>query len=129
MGLAARAVLLLGIVMALPNSGVAQPSVNLNGSYRCFQGCSPDLQGRVAVITQNEWDLNIVTESGTAYRSWFDWFSPNSRIWIEGMHQGAVYSPNGMTIQFDRGAIWERIDDPQHAAIASCARRYRSFDP
>jgi hypothetical protein len=36
-----------------------------------------------------------------------DWFSP-SRIWIENWNQGAVFSPNGMIIQFDRGTIWQR---------------------
>jgi hypothetical protein len=41
------------------------------------------------------------------YSPWVDWFSP-SRIWVENWNEGAVYSPDGMIIQFDRGTIWQR---------------------
>lgn len=119
-----------GLLLALlTTNALAQPAVNLTGTYRCVQGCAPGFEGRTAFVTQNGWDLNLVTESGVAIRAWFDWFTPMSRIWMEALQQGAVYSPNGMTIQFDRGTVWDRIDDPQHAVIAKCARRYRSYDP
>ena len=125
-----RLLVLTGMLSALGIfSASAQPAVSLTGTYRCVQGCASGFEGRTATITQNGWDLNIVTESGVAIRAWFDWFSPTSRIWMEALHEGAVYSPNGMTIQFDRGTIWERTDDPEHAAIAYCARRYRSYEP
>ena len=125
-----RLLAVTGMLSALGIMGAsAQPAVSLTGTYRCVQGCASGFEGRTATITQNGWDLNIVSESGAAIRAWFDWFSPTSRIWMEALHQGAVYSPNGMTIQFDRGTIWERTDDPEHAAIAYCARRYRSYEP
>jgi len=41
-------------------------------------------------------------------RAWPDWFSPTSRIWIDAFNQGAVYSPDGLVIQFDNGTIWHR---------------------
>jgi hypothetical protein len=30
-------------------------------------------------------------------------------MWIEGAEQGAVYSGDGMTIQFDHGTVWQRV--------------------
>ena len=29
-------------------------------------------------------------------------------IWAESWNEGAVYSPDGMTIQFDNGTVWRR---------------------
>ena len=120
----------LGILAAglAANSVSAQTAVNLSGTYRCMQGCVPGFEGR-AYVTQNGRDLNIVTESAVAVQAWFDVFTPTTRIWMEALHQGAVYSPDGMTIQFDQGALLKRIDDPEHLAIAYCARRFRSYDP
>jgi hypothetical protein len=124
---------LLAVVAGLTTSfGItnapAQPAVSLTGTYRCVLNCAPGFEGRRAFVTQNGWELNLVTESGVASRGWFDWISPTSRLWLETLQQGAVYSADGMTIQFDRGARWDRIADPQHAIIASCARRFRSYD-
>jgi hypothetical protein len=112
-------------------NGTAQPAVNLTGPYRCVQGCAPGFEGRTAIATQNGWDLNLVTEAGVPLRAWFDWFSPRTRIWIETLHQGAVYSPDGLTIQFDRGTVWVRAQEivPYATNIANCARRFRSYDP
>ena len=81
--------------------------VNLTGKYRCVQECGPGLVGHPAYVTQNEWDLNVLSQAGNSSRAWVDWFSP-SRIWVENWNQGAVYSPDGMIIQFDRGMIWQR---------------------
>ena len=126
---AKRLLMLLTVLVGLPSGdALAQSAVSLAGTYRCVQGCAPGFEGKIATITQNGHDLNIVTEAGVAVRAWPDWFSPTSRIWVEALNQGAVYSPNGMTIQFDRGTVWERTDDPEHAAIAYCARRYRSYE-
>jgi hypothetical protein len=30
------------------------------------------------------------------------------RIWFDALNAGAVYSPDGVTIQFDSGTIWGR---------------------
>lgn len=106
----------------------AQPGVNLTGTYRCVQGCVPGFEGKPAFVTQNGWDINIVTEAGISAQAWFDWFSPG-RIWIEAMHQGAVYAHGGATIQFDRGTVWQIDLGPDHSVIAYCARKFRSYDP
>jgi hypothetical protein len=78
---------------------------NLTGIFTCVDKCRGGLP---AQITQNGDQLNIVTEAGTASRAWPDWFSPTSRIWVDALDEGAVYSPDGMRIQFDNGTIWLR---------------------
>jgi hypothetical protein len=97
----------IAIFAALIVTGASAQTVNLTGKYRCVQGCRFGLVGNPAYVTQNGWDLNVVNEAGEPSRAWMDWFSPN-RIWIENWNQGAVFSPNGMIIHFDRGTIWQR---------------------
>ena len=84
--------------------------VNLTGRYRCVELCVAPLPGAFAFITQNGWELNMVNEAGIASRAWVDY---PGRIWIQRAEQGAVYSPDGMVIQFDNGTIWHR-DVPPH---------------
>jgi hypothetical protein len=38
--------------------------------------------------------------------------APTTRIWADAWNTGAVYSPDGMTIQFDNGTIWQRDMGP-----------------
>ena len=118
----------LFVLLAATNAS-AQPAVSLTGTYRCVQGCAPGFEGKPAFVTQNGWNINIVTETGVSVQAWFDWWSPTTRIWMEALHQGAVYSPDGVTIQFDRGTVWQRDVGPDHSVIAYCARRFRSYDP
>lgn len=69
----------------------------------------PDVPGELpAYVTQNGTELNILTEAGVASRAWADWFYPANRLWIDTFNIGAVYSADGMTIQFDNGTIWQR---------------------
>jgi hypothetical protein len=82
--------------------------VDLSGAYQCVQACSSPQPG-LAYVTQNGWDLNIVNEVGQASRAWVDW---PGHIWVQNWNEGAVYSPDGMTIQFDRGTVWERYVPP-----------------
>jgi hypothetical protein len=121
----AAAVLVLSTVTGVS----AQPAVSLTGTYKCMQGCVPGFEGKQAFVTQNGWNINIVTEAGVSVQAWFDWWSPTTRIWMEALHQGAVYSPDGATIQFDRGTVWQRDVGPDHSTIAYCARRFRSYNP
>jgi hypothetical protein len=79
--------------------------VNLTGRYRCVQMCRQGLVGNPAYITQNGWDLNLLNELGEPSRGWIRW---PGRIWAERYNEGALYSPNGVTIQFDGGTIWQR---------------------
>jgi hypothetical protein len=56
----------------------------------------------------NGWQLNMVSEAGVPSRAWVDY---PGRIWIEVANQGAIYSPDGFTLQFDRGTIWQRAPE------------------
>ena len=119
----------IALVLLAATGASAQPAVSLTGTYRCMQGCAPGFEGRPAFVTQNGWNINIVTEAGVSVQAWFDWGSPTTRIWVEALHQGAVYSPDGLNIQFDRGTVWQRDLGPNHSDIAYCARRFRSYEP
>lgn len=103
-----KSMLVFGLLAALCLLGSpASAQVNLTGRYLCVQVCQNGLVGAPAFVTQNGWDLNLLSESGVAARAWRDWFSPN-RIWIGQWNEGAVFSPDGLTIQFDNGTIWQR---------------------
>jgi hypothetical protein len=81
--------------------------VNLNGRYQCVASCLGP-PGSHAFITQYGWQLNVVNDAGEPSRGWVDY---PGRIWIERASQGALYSPDGATIQFDGGTIWLRLPD------------------
>ena len=90
--------------LAVTAASAQVQGVSLNGKYRCVAFCGA--AGRSAIVTQNGWDFNVVTNSGQASRGWVDW---PGHIWIDRLQQGAVYSPDGNRIQFDSGTIWRRI--------------------
>jgi hypothetical protein len=86
--------------------------VNLTGQYKCVQRCIAD---QPAMVTQNGWNLNLLNEAGQPSRAWVDW---PGHIWADSWQQGAVYSPDGMTIQFDRGTVWQRdLGEPEAVPI------------
>ena len=87
-------------------------TVNLTGTYRCIEGCKAAPLGSPAFVTQNGPNLNLVNEAGQPSRAWPDATAPTSRIWADAWDQGAVYSPDGMTIQFDNGTVWQRDMGP-----------------
>lgn len=87
-------------------SASAEVPLNLSGQYQCVQNCrGPGL----AYVTQNGWEINIVNEVGQPSRAWVDY---PGHIWTEYWNQGAVYSPDGFTIQFDDGGVWQRFVPP-----------------
>src|SRR5215831_20315033 len=92
----------------LASEASAQAVIDLTGRYLCIAMCAPGLQGQFAFITQAGFDLNLVNDAGEPSRGWID--SPG-RIWVERANQGAIYSADGMTIQFDRGTVWRRVLD------------------
>jgi hypothetical protein len=83
---------------------VVAPGVGpgLSGQFQCIAGCAG---GGPAFVTQNGWDLNIVNEIGQPSRAWIDY---PGHIWVQSWNEGAVYSTNGMTIQFDNGTVWAK---------------------
>ena len=104
-----------GILAGLATTAASAQWVNLTGTYRCVQVCQQGLVGYPAYVTQNGPDINLLNEAGQPARAWPDWFAPATRIWVDSWNEGAVYSPNAMTIQFDNGSIWvRRLGPPLH---------------
>jgi hypothetical protein len=85
---------------------VVAPGVGpgLSGQFQCIAGCAGGSAGP-AFVTQNGWDLNVVNEIGQPSRAWIDW---PGHIWVQSWNEGAVYSTDGMTIQFDNGTVWAK---------------------
>ena len=92
--------------VAVASTGASAQVLDLSGQFRCVQGCLDGHAGQQTFVTQNGRDLNLVNEIGEPSKGWIDW---PGHIWAEFWHEGAVYSPDGMTIQFDRGTIWQRV--------------------
>jgi hypothetical protein len=76
----------------------------LSGQFQCIAGCAGGMPG-LAFVTQNGWDLNLVNEIGQPSRAWIDY---PGHIWVQSWNEGAVYSADGMTIQFDNGTVWAK---------------------
>src|SRR3977135_795502 len=102
------------MIAALAATDASAQGVNLTGQFRCASQCVSGLQGQPAFVTQNGWNLNLLNEAGEPSRAWIDW---NGHLWAENWHQGALFSSDGMTIQFDRGTIWQRDLGEQSPAL------------
>jgi hypothetical protein len=109
--------LALGLAAACVATAASAETVNLTGTYRCIQMCRDGMLGAPTFVTQNGDAVNLTTETGESYRAWPDWNAPLSRIWIEARGEGAVYSPDGMRIQFDDGRVWQRDVVPPAVVI------------
>lgn len=103
--IAVSALSAVAVSVVLATSASAQ-FLNLSGQYQCVQGCAAGPGAPPAYVTQNGWDLNLVNEAGAASRAWIDW---PGHIWAQAWQEGAIFSPDGSTIQFDRGSVWQRL--------------------
>lgn len=101
----------LAAATMLTASAASAQTANLTGAWRCVENCRAP-SPTPAVITQNGPNLNLVNEFGEPTRAWPDTFAPNTRIWADNWNVGAVYSPDGMMLQFDNGTIWQRDMGP-----------------
>jgi hypothetical protein len=101
-------------------SAASAQIANLSGAWRCVEKCRAP-SAAPAVITQNGPSLSLVNEFGEPTRAWPDTFAPNARIWLDNWNVGAVYSPDGLTLQFDNGTIWQRDMGPPPTRVV----RYR----
>jgi hypothetical protein len=100
----------VGALLALSATGAsAQPYINLSGQFVCVQGCVTTAPGALAFVTQNGWDVNLTNEVGASSRAWIDW---PGHMWVDNWGEGAIYSPDGNTIQFNSGAVWQRFIPP-----------------
>lgn len=100
-----RTIIIALLTALLSTAAAAQNLVNLTGRYHCIEKCATTVPGQLAYVTQNGWELNVMSEVGAASRAWVDY---PGRLWINAAQMGAIYSPDGMTIQFDNGTIWQR---------------------
>jgi hypothetical protein len=98
-------VFILAALAAVTGSASAQTLLDLTGRYRCMHLCRDGLVGQAAFITQNGREMNLLNEAGEPSRGWIE---GNGRIWAQSWNEGAVFSPDGEVIQFDRGTIWQR---------------------
>jgi hypothetical protein len=97
----------MAVVLGPVAASAQVQGVNLNGRYQCLALCFGP-PGGVAVVTRYGWQLNVVNEAGVPSRGWVDY---PGRIWLEQYGLGALYTPDGLRIQFDRGTVWQRILD------------------
>ena len=102
------------IAAAFASGAPGVQPINLTGTYRCIQACRDGYLGAPAFVTQNGDQVNLVTETGRIVESrpWPDFTAPDGRIWIDARNESAVYSPDGMRIQFDDGRVWQRDIGP-----------------
>ena len=100
------AAITLSVAMLASSTASAQVE-NLSGRWQCMAQCLGP-PGGFAFITQNGWDLNVVNDVGMASRAWVDY---PGHIWIDRANIGAIYSPDGFTLQFDNGTIWRRAPE------------------
>lgn len=101
--------LAVAALIAVTASQASAQVLNLSGRYRCIHACVGPPNG-TAYVTQNGWDVNLVNEVDEPSRAWIDW---PGHILAQYRNEGAVYSPDGMTIQFDHGAVWVRDLGPE----------------
>jgi len=85
---------------------------NLSGVYKCVQRCEG---GRIGRIQARGWDLALMNEAGRVARAWID---RPGHIWVPVLNEGAVYSPDGFTIQFASGSVWVLVyPDPVPGSV------------
>jgi hypothetical protein len=77
---------------------------NLSGLYRCVHNCAGARFGR---IVAHGWELTLTNEIGQTAKAWID---RPGHIWVSALNEGAVYSPDGFTIQFNHGGVWVLVN-------------------
>jgi hypothetical protein len=96
----------LATLMAVAGVPASAQVLDLTGQFQCVQNCADGFAGQLASISQDGWDLRLVNEIGLPSRAWID---HPGHIWVQSWDEGGIYSPDGMTIQFDRGTVWQRV--------------------
>jgi hypothetical protein len=97
----------IALLAALAASPASAQVLNLTGRWQCVALCL-GAPGGFGFITQNGWNLNIVNDAGIPSRAWVDY---PGHIWVDRANEGAIYSPDGFTLHFDRGTIWQRAPE------------------
>ena len=97
----------LVLLMTVLASSASAQWVNLSGRWQCVALCLGP-SGSPAFITQNGWEMNVLNEFGVPSRAWID---HPGHIWVERARVSGIYSPDGLTLQFDNGTVWQRVPD------------------
>jgi len=106
MKLATGFAMMAGLLAAtMAASEASAQGVDLSGRYRCVALCAAGLDGAPAFVTQNGWNLNLLNEAGEPSRAWIDW---SGHLWVDRWQEGALFTADGITIQFDHGTVWQR---------------------
>jgi hypothetical protein len=92
-------------VLAATATGASAQVLNLTGQFQCVRMCSSPVPA-LASLNQINWDMSLVNDAGFPSHGWIDY---PGHIWIATWNEGAVYSPDGLTIQFDNGTVWRRV--------------------
>src|SRR5260370_17995364 len=100
----AAAIALAAVDASAQAAGTQSWAPNLSGLYRCVHNCAGS---GLARVTAYGWNLTLTNELGQTSRAWIDW---PGHIWVPALNAGAVYSPDGFTIQFNRGTVWVLIE-------------------
>jgi hypothetical protein len=77
---------------------------DLSGVYRCVNRCAGPGLPRIRQIGRQ---LDIINEVGQPSPGWIDW---SGHFWAKAWGEGAVYSPDGFTIQFGGGTVWVLLE-------------------
>jgi hypothetical protein len=94
---------------ALAQSVASQHWVDdLSGLYQCVQKCAG---GRFIHLTQTGWNLVVTNEAGQPSTAWIE---RPGHIWTS-WNEGAVYSTDGFTIQFNGGTVWVLVEPMKRA--------------
>jgi hypothetical protein len=101
------AAIALSAALAASGASAQGVNVNLSGRWQCDAVCL-GAPGGFGYITQNGWDLNVVDDVGQPSRAWIDY---PGHIWLDRANQGAIFSPDGFALQFDRGTVWQRAPE------------------
>ena len=108
MRIASIALVILASLLTQPASaqsvGTQARPPNLSGIYRCVHNCFAARFGRVVAVGT---ELVLTRYDGTPVKAWIDWAG---HIWVPSLGEGAVYSADGFTIQFERGSVWVLVD-------------------
>ena len=97
----------LALLMTALTSAASAQDVNLSGRWQCVALCFGP-PGSLAIITQNGWEMNVLNEFGVPSRAWID---RPGHIWVEQARVGGIFSPDGLTLQFATGTVWQRVPD------------------
>jgi hypothetical protein len=97
----------LALLMTVLSSTASAQGVNLSGRWQCVALCLGP-PGSLAIITQYGWEMNVLNEFGVPSRAWID---RPGRVWVERAGIGGIFSPDGLTLQFDNGTVWQRVPD------------------